>query len=229
MSRISNNRYEFIQLACHSNFNNHSFSNGHIYADEIFNNGTEAIGYNLFCCSALRWTAVSSSSTTGFLGGAYIYNNSTSGLVVVGSTKTGSMLHFHKFYQSLGAGKTFGEALIDWWIDECGTSHSNYHIYWHYGLSIIGDPMVNLFHCMNDRCENHITLNDFDNSNSSPIRYFLAKDNITINSNINYVIPSGKYVLFNALNVDILKNFECELGGSYEIINEGCKSNCPTY
>jgi len=228
MSRLSNNRYEFIQLACHSSYEHHAFSNGNtIYAEEIFNNGTEAIGYNLFCCSALRWTSVSSSSTRGFLGGAYIYNNNTSGLVAVGSTKTGSMLLFDKFYTALGNGKTFGEALIDWWIDVYGASHSNHVIYWHYGLSIIGDPLVNLYHCMNSRCNYQITLNSFDNSNPSPIRYYLAKDKITINSGVNFKIPSGKHVIFNAPNVDIIKNFECELGGSYEIINEGCKSNCP--
>ena len=96
-----------------------------------------------------------------------------------------------------------------------------------YGLSIIGDPLVNLYHCMNNRCKNQINLNNFDNSNSSPIRYYFAKDIITINPNMIYKIPSGKHAIFSAPNVDILKNFECESGGSYEVINEGCKSNCP--
>lgn len=225
MNRLSNNRYEFIQLACHSSYERHAMSGGAIYADEIFNNGTEAIGYNLFCCSGVRWTSVKTSSSRGFIGGAYVYNNK-SGLVVVGSTKTGSMLNFKEFYKPLGEGKTFGKALVDWWKNTCGSDHSNYEIYWYYGLSIIGDPMVNFYHCMNDRCTNQVTLSDFDNSNPSPVRYYLAKDKITINSNTIYKIPSGKYVIFSAPDVDIQKNFECELGGSYKIINEGCKSNC---
>ncbi len=227
MSRLSNDRYEFIQLACHSSYQHHAMSGGSIYANEIFNNGSEAIGYNLFCCSGCRWTSVSSTSTRGFLGGAYIYNSNNSGLVVVGSTKTGSMLDFDQFYEPLGDGDSFGEALVEWWIDACGTSHSSTEVYWHYGMSIIGDPMVNFYHCMNDRCDSQITLSTFDNSNSSPVRYFLAKDNITINPSSTYVIPSGKHVIFNAPNVDIIKNFECELGGTFEIVNEGCESNCP--
>lgn len=228
LNRLSNNRYEFIQLACHSPagaVDCHSMSGGRIYANEIFSNGTEAIGYNLYCCSGCRW--IPYSSENGFLGGAYIYNSNNSGLVVVGSTKTGSMLDFDQFYDPLGDGDCFGEALVEWWIDACGTSHETTEIYWHYGMSIIGDPMVNFYHCMNDRCDSQITLSTFDNSNSSPVRYFLAKDNITINPSSTYVIPSGKHVIFNAPNVDIIKNFECELGGTFEIINEGCESNCP--
>jgi len=72
LNRLSNNRYEFIQLACHSPsgaVNCHAMTGGSIYANEIFNNGTEAIGYNLFCCSGCRWTSVSPTSTRGFLGG----------------------------------------------------------------------------------------------------------------------------------------------------------------
>jgi hypothetical protein len=227
LNRLNTNRYEFIQLACHSSYAHHAMSGGSIYANEIFNNGTEAIGYNLFCCSACRWTSVSPTSIRGFLGGAYIYNNNNSGLVVVGSTKTGSMLYFNQFYDPLGDGDSFGGALVEWWINACGTSHSNTEIYWHYGLSIIGDPMVNFYHCMNERCNSQIILNSFDNSNLSPIRYFLAKDNITIDTDSNYLIPTGKHVILNAPIVDIIQNFECDLGGTFEIINEGCKSNCP--
>ena len=51
--------------------------------------------------------------------------------------------------------------------------------------------------------------------------------NITIDTDSNYLIPTGKHVILNAPIVDIIQNFECDLGGTFEIINEGCKSNCP--
>ena len=225
LSRLTNNRYEFIQIASHASYNCMvSLSGGALYSDEIFNNGTQAIGYNLFCCSGCNWTAVSSTSKQGFLGGSHIYNANNSSLVVVGSTKTGSMLKFDKFYTPLGQGKTMGESLKQWWVNANGTTHTNYIIYWHYGMSIIGDPLINFYHCMNNRCVNQIVLNSFDTSNTASHRYIIAKDKIIVN---DYVIPAGKHVIFNAKEVELNSGFECQLGGSFEIINEGCMFNCP--
>jgi len=227
LGRLANNRYEFIQLACHTaspyNYERLSMSvGGIIYSNEIFNNGTQAIGYNLFCCSGCNWTAVPSNSSQGFLGGSYVYNAANSSLVVVGSTKTGGMLNFSSFYIPLGQGKTMGESLKQWWIN--GAIYTFDFISWHYGMTIIGDPMVNFYHCMNNRCVSQITLNSFDISNTASHRYIIAKDKITVN---NYVIPAGKHVIFNAKEVELNPGFECQLGGSFEIINEGCMSNCP--
>ena len=134
------------------------------------------------------------------------------------------MLNFDKFYTPLGQGKTIGESLKQWWINANGTAHSNYIIYWHYGMSIIGDPLINFYYCMNNRCVSQITLNSFDTSNTASYRYIIAKDKIIVN---NYVIPSGKHVIFNAKEVELNSGFECQLGGSFEIVNEGCMSNCP--
>jgi hypothetical protein len=225
LSRLTNNRYEFIQVASHADYYYmSSLSGGYLYSNEIFNNGTKAIGYNLFCCSACNWTAVPSNSNQGFLASSHIYNANNSSLVVVGSTKTGSMLNFDKFYTPLGQGKTIGESLKQWWINACGTTHSNYIIYWHYGMSIIGDPLINFYHCTNNRCVSQITLNSFDTSNTASHRYIIAKDKIVVN---NYVIPSGKHVIFSAKEVELNSGFECQLGATFEIINEGCMSNCP--
>jgi len=148
LNRLKNNRYEFIQLACHANHEFLQMSGGNILANEIYYNGSEAIGVNLFSCSACNWTAVQPNSYQGFLGGVHAYNNNNSSLVVVGSTKTGSMLNFDKFYLPLGEGKTIGEALKQWWIDAYGNNHNGDVISWHYGMSIIGDPLVNfLYQC----------------------------------------------------------------------------------
>ena len=218
LNRLTNDRYEFIQLACHTSSPLQlSMTGGEIFSNEIFNNGTQAIGYNLFCCSGCNWTAFSLKPNRIFLGGAHIYNAGSSSLVVVGSTKTGSMLQFNYFYTPLGQGKTIGEAFKQWWIYGAVYA-SNFIVSWHYGMTIIGDPLVNFFHCM---CVHKITLNGFDTSNTDPIQHIIAKDKITAN---NYVIPPGKHVIFNAKEVELNSGFECQLGGSFEIINEGC---CP--
>ena len=142
---MDNSRYEFIQLSSHSSYYHHALSGEVIYAEEIFLVPPKSIGYNLFCCSACRWTSVSPSSTHGFLGGGYVYNSSQSALVAVGSTKTGSMLGFEHFYKPLGNHDSIGIALKKWWQDYVGSSHSESEIYWFYGMSIIGDPMINFF------------------------------------------------------------------------------------
>jgi len=150
LDRLSNNRYEFIQLACHAGHDYLAMSEGGIPSSEIFNNGTEAIGYNLFCCSAADWTAVFRLSIQGFLAGSHVYNANNSSLVAVGSTKTGSMLNFDKFYIPLGEGKSIGESLKLWWITAYGTMREEWVISWHYGMSIIGDPMVNFYHSIDN-------------------------------------------------------------------------------
>jgi len=224
LGRLANDRYEFIQLACHTWPDHHEFSVGDLHADIIFNNGTEAIGYNLFCCKACRWTDVSPTSKRGFVAGAYVYNSNNSSLVVVGSTKSGSMLNFSDFYTPLSNGKSTGQSFLEWWKATCSTTYDPRNVDWYYGMTIIGDPMVNFFHCMNNRCVNQITLNSFDFLNPLSHRYIIAKNSITAN---NYVIPSGKQVIFNAKEVSLNADFECPVGSTFEIATEGCNSNCP--
>jgi hypothetical protein len=216
LNRLANERYEFIQLACHSDYYYHQMAGvANIYGNEIFNSATEAIGYNLFCCSGCRWTSVSPSSTSGFLGGDYIYNSSTSGLVVVGSTKTGSMLTFYRFYQPLGIGKTVGEALLSWWISACGSSHSNYEIYWHYGMSIIGDPMIN-FYQVQDGCHEKATISD---SISGGTQEFLTSDSITASNQV----VNGAIVHYGSNgSIRLLPGFSVESGCNFIADTNGC-------
>jgi len=223
LSRLSNNRYEFIQVACHSDYHYHILSTDVVLASDIFNNGTKAIGYNLYSCCACRWTSIKPTSQSCFLAGAYIYNSTNSGLVAVGSTKSGSMLNFSGFYTPLGNGKSMGDSFFTWWKATCSSTYSNYNVYWYYGMTIIGDPMVNFYHCMNNFCVNQITLNSFDISNTVSHRYIISKNSITAN---NYVIPTGKSIIFNASEVSLNAGFECPVGSTFEISNEGCMSNC---
>ncbi len=144
LNRLSGGVYEFVQLSCHSSWEKHymygtSANYTLIYTNEIFSLPPKAIAYNLFCCSGVRWT---NTDTDGFLGGAYVYHTGSKAMVSVGSTKTGSMLGFSDFYISLSNDRAVGQALKNWWISYVGSIHDFDEICWFYGLSIIGDPMI---------------------------------------------------------------------------------------
>lgn len=134
-NRLASATYEFIQLACHSNSGGHKFERGGwLSSNAVKSVPPQALFYNLFCCSALRFT------DDNCLGGAYLFNQSNTSLATIGSTKTGSMLVFHKFYSVLGEEKSFGEAFKEWF--DYLAPYSQDEIYWHYGMTIIGDPLV---------------------------------------------------------------------------------------
>lgn len=201
MGYLSNKSYEFIQLACHSTPIHMSMSGGGIAAREIYDNGSEAIGVNLFCCSGCDWTW--GYMPYGYLGAAHVYNPKKKSLVAVGSTKTGSMLKFQYFYTPLGQGKTIGEALKLWW-PSISTDSEHYRISWFYGMTIIGDPMINLFY--QHTATSQVTLNGFDTGNAASHRYVRASSTITAN---NYAIPAGKKVIFDAPNAILNSGFVC--------------------
>ena len=117
MNRINDDSYEFVQLSSHSYPYRHiSFygsTGSTIDGKEIFDNGIKSIGFNLFCCSACRWT--SATQTDAYMAGDYIYSPKSEALCAVGSTKVGGMYPFEDFYNSLGHGKTIGQAYVDWW------------------------------------------------------------------------------------------------------------------
>ena len=134
-NRLTYPIYQFIQLACHSGPTYHAFTRGgDLSSYQIKSIPPKALFYNLFCCSAQRFTYPD------FLGGAYLFNPSATSLATVGSSKTGSMLQFYAFYQPLGQGKTLGQAFSDWFNTIAPYSFSE--ICWHYGMTIMGDPMI---------------------------------------------------------------------------------------
>jgi len=91
--------------------------------------------YNHFACSFARYT------TDGYGGGRSIFNQSY-GIGAIGSTKTGSMLEFSYFYQPLSEGKTIGEAFKDWFTHIASGGFTHYEIFWHYGMTLLGDPFL---------------------------------------------------------------------------------------
>jgi hypothetical protein len=116
--RLTEN-YEWFHVALHSSSYEHFFKvndeyeredNGDYATVTSYNISTidpHCLFYNLYCCSATRYT------DPDYLGGNYTFAD-TYGLCVVGSTKTGSMLHLGEFYGTLGQNKTIGEAFKEW-------------------------------------------------------------------------------------------------------------------
>lgn len=226
MRKLNNNRYEFIQLAAHSDFYYHcpfNSTSSSIYGDTIYNNTIKALGINLFCCSACCWTE-DSQPNHAFLGGDYVYSPNSEILCAVGCTKAGGMYQFQYFYPQLGNAKTMGQALVYWWRHK-GLISLNSEISWNFGLTIVGDPLVNFYHYTNSTCEEYIELNSYGNS-SSPLSYNLASGKIVIPQEGVYSIPVGKHCILNASTVEIDGPFECPLGATLEILNEGCQDNC---
>ena len=228
LNRLGDDRYEFIQLASHSDYYYHckfgKLENESILGNVLFNHEIQALGFNLFCCYACRWTAASNSNA--FLAGDYIYSPNTKGLCVVGSTKAGSMYPFTNFNKSLGRGETMGQALVDWWRKKTQYSH-DLELCWFFGLTIIGDPLVNFFHCTNSTCQDQLTLTSYDSSNT-PLSYYLTSEKITVAppATGSFTIPVGDHCILNAPTVEIKGEFLCPYGSSMEILNEGCKDNC---
>ena len=211
--------YDFVQLAAHSSPKNHRFdlmnSIERIYTDEVYSTLNNAIGYNLFCCSACNWMGA---GTSGLIGLSYLYN-SQRGLFVIGSTKTGSMLGFSSFYQPLSMGDNVGTAFKKWWINYCGASHSSNEISWHYGMTIMGDPFVKLVG-FNDACADTLVLQSFADTIHTNLHYQKKKKKIIVSN--NYQIPVGTKVIFDAPIVELNPSFICPVGAELEIRQNGC-------
>lgn len=135
---------------------------------------------------------------------------------------------FARFYISLGSGKTMGQSLVDWWRNK-NTNVNNVDslLCWNYGMTIIGDPLVNFFHCTNNTCQDNLTLTSY-NSSLSPVSYYLTSESITVTppSSGSFTIPVGDHCILNAPTVLIDGAFLCPQGSTMEILNEGCEDNC---
>ncbi|MBQ5958784.1 MAG: hypothetical protein IJL44_06340 [Bacteroidales bacterium] len=136
------------------------------------------------------------------------------------------MYQFEYFYPQLGHAKTIGQALVNWWRDKI-LDDPPQEISWNYGLTIIGDPLVNFFHCTNSTCQNQLTLTSY-NTTYSPLSYYLTSEKITVSppSNGSFSIPVGDHCILNSPIVEISGAFNCPHGGTLEILNEGCMDNC---
>ncbi|MBN1355471.1 hypothetical protein JXA40_04265 [bacterium] len=132
--------YEFIHLMAHSCPWAHTFRIGSGYGGCFFNYDLDmmephAFFYNLFACSNTRFVELDN------IGNYYIFQDDY-GLAVVGSTKTGSMLEFQDFYGPLGSGDCFGRAFLEWFQAQASGGFSYSERSWFYGMSVLGDPTL---------------------------------------------------------------------------------------
>lgn len=224
---LQDSHYTIMQLAAHSTPRYHVFTNNantkeYLYANTISDIPKNILGYNLFCCSACNWL---STSSIGYLGGAYLFNN-TSALFVIGSTKTGSMLGFENFYRPLNEGTSVGEALLEWWNTYPQKSSETYRISWFYGLSLLGDPFIKPVR--EKYCSPILKLEKFDNSRFSflispaPSTTFHYKATKKIVVSKNFIIPTGVKVIFDAPIVEFENNFVCPKEATLETRSTGC-------
>jgi hypothetical protein len=131
----------WVSVFAHSWPDGHQFVYGgytlydYYYSWEYTSQVPPAFFYNHFACSFSRFTE------TG-CGGARSMFTSGYGLGEIGSTKTGSVLDFHYFYDPLGQGSTLGEAFRDWFTFITGNGVTFTELCWHYGMTLLGDPFL---------------------------------------------------------------------------------------
>lgn len=96
------------------------------YIYNIYDDATNCRFYNVYCCQNARFTGEN-------MCGAYATEDQ--GLVSVGAAKSGSMRpgSYRPYNESLGDGKSFGEA-FKYWFNREGLSS----LHWHYGMIMQG-------------------------------------------------------------------------------------------
>ncbi|MBT3168958.1 MAG: DUF1565 domain-containing protein, partial [Candidatus Cloacimonetes bacterium] len=138
--------YDFIQVHVHSNPTSHYFyfNNGSAY-EGFYNNELSSINptayfYNLFACANARYEQTNNMGSLYLLGNDYC-------LGTIGSSKTGSMLHFENFYNHLSENNIFGAAMQNWWeqsVDVYNGLAISWQRSWFYGMVFLGDITLKL-------------------------------------------------------------------------------------
>lgn len=136
--------YQWAHICVHStstahNFGPGGFGEGSTRSNQIQEAPPSFNFYNLFACSAAKWTSIDN------LGVTYAFSGNYS-LAVIGTTKTGGMMDCEYFYSALNRNETLGQSLAYWFsnaLNANGTAGSKY-LEWYYGLTIIGDPLLTI-------------------------------------------------------------------------------------
>ena len=130
--------YDNVALYVHSSPDSHFFLQHGLYDLMTYADippAADALFYNLFACSNANYADYV------YMAGVYVLGTDH-GLLAVGSTKTGSMLSAAPYYDRLQQNEAFGDAFQGWWEDFW--PYSDDELYWHYGMTLIGDPSLRL-------------------------------------------------------------------------------------
>jgi hypothetical protein len=123
----------FIGNGCPVNLGRFYDSGDWVLSSDIQERDPPVLFYNLFACGPGRFTEEN------YLAGSYIYNT-TSGLISIASSKSGSMLNFGDFTRPLSKGKCVGEAFREWF--DAQAPFQQWEREWYYGMVMCGDPTL---------------------------------------------------------------------------------------
>ena len=111
-----------------------------VYSSTVQDRDPPVLFYNLFSCGPGRFTDAD------YLAGSYIFNTTT-GLITVASSKSGSMLNFHDFTGPLSEeNATVGQAMLQWF--QAQAPFELWEQEWYYGMVLNGDPTLQLLACV---------------------------------------------------------------------------------
>ena len=157
--------YQWVYLMCHGTHNNHTFMvppdeleisqeswfqwDGTVYSSDYRSINPRIFFYHFVVCSAAKY------SEPDYLAGSAVFGNDY-GLLAVGSTQVISTLPVSDFYEALSEGKCIGEAFHEWFVE----LHERYDYLQRqfYGLTLIGDPTLQLHHEVHDVAVTDLTV-----------------------------------------------------------------------
>jgi hypothetical protein len=139
--RMLNSGWAWVSLIVHSSVYHHAFYQdsgtvkGRFECDEYYYQDPPVRFFNFITCYFCRYT------TPGYGGGLVVFNP-THALAAVGSTSEGGMWSGSSFYESLGDGRSLGQAFLGWFkqLSRGGFSHDD--VCWYYGMTLLGDPFL---------------------------------------------------------------------------------------
>jgi hypothetical protein len=153
--------YQWAYLMCHGTYNNHTFMvppketdgswyswDGTVHASDYRSINPRVFFYHFVVCSAARY------SEQDYLAGSAVFGTSY-GLLSIGSTEDISTLPVSGFYESLSQGKCIGAAFHEWFV--ALSQKYDYPQRRFYGLTIIGDPTLQLQRELHDVAVTKIT------------------------------------------------------------------------
>ncbi len=161
--------YQWIYLMCHGSHNNHTFTvppdedaksegswfqwDGTVYSSDYKSINPRIFFYHFVVCSAAKY------SEPDYLAGLAVFGNDY-GLLALGSTQIVSTLPVSGLYEGLSEGKCVGKAFLEWSTN----LHEEYDYFQRhfYGLTLIGDPTLQLHHEIHDVAvtDLHVSLNN---------------------------------------------------------------------
>ena len=134
--------YESVIQAIHSNPGGlavEGVGGGWITSEQIVAANPRAAFFNLFDCSASRFTEENALINAYVYGGDFV-------LGAVGSSKPGAMLHHTDYYGPLTQGDSVGQAFLKWFQLHAPATNGqpvvNYDLAWFNGMTMQGDPTL---------------------------------------------------------------------------------------